>query len=160
MGLSYLSKKAYFNNPIKLATPKMGDIVAFTTPEVLGEIMYKKRLLAMGPCTVQFKDGICYIDDKPCPLEFKGMFEFEENNKKHMAYLYVETLPNGVKYNVIFLQKPGKGLLDNTKLITVPAEHAIMVGDNRQNSDDGRKGVVVPQKFIVGRAVFVLFFSC
>jgi signal peptidase I len=72
----------------------------------------------------------------------------------------VETLPNGVKHDVLNIETNGYG--DNTKVFDVPEGHYFFMGDNRDNSLDSRfpGGVgMVPAENLIGRADMVLFSS-
>ena len=71
---------------------------------------------------------------------------------------YEETLPEGVKYQV--LDRGPDGQLDNVGPYRVPAGHYFMMGDNRDNSTDSRvpRGVgYVPFENLIGRADIIFF---
>ena len=73
--------------------------------------------------------------------------------------LYQETLPNGVKHDI--LKATDDGEMNNTQEYLVPPDHVFAMGDNRDNSADSRfmNGVgFVPVENLVGRAE-ILFFS-
>ena len=76
---------------------------------------------------------------------------------------YIETLPGGVKHEIIQIDGDD-GTFDNTEVYEVPPGHYFMMGDNRDNSSDSRvsgdQGGVgyVPFENLIGRAE-VIFFS-
>jgi signal peptidase I len=83
----------------------------------------------------------------------------DENGVRMMAKRYIETLPGGVKHEI--LKERDDGWINNTPEYSVPAGHVFAMGDNRDNSADSRfmDGVgFVPVENLVGRAE-ILFFS-
>ena len=76
-----------------------------------------------------------------------------------MAKEYQETLPNGVKHDILKLRDDDWP--NNTQEYVVPADHVFAMGDNRDNSQDSRflNAVgFIPVENLVGRAE-ILFFS-
>ena len=68
---------------------------------------------------------------------------------------YVETLPNGVSYEILDLRPDGE--LDNTKEFVVPEGHYFGMGDNRDMSSDSRVFGFIPEENLIGRAEFIFF---
>ncbi|MBN2675812.1 MAG: signal peptidase I [Alphaproteobacteria bacterium] len=68
---------------------------------------------------------------------------------------YIETLPNGVRYNVLDITPTGG--LDNTSAVTVPEGHYFAMGDNRDMSSDSRVFGFIPAENLIGRAEFIFF---
>ena len=79
-----------------------------------------------------------------------------ENEKEYSGELYEETLPNDLKYLVLYVDGIGHGSYDNTEKFIIPEGHYFGVGDNRQNSLDSR-GILssIPEQNIVGKIFFV-----
>lgn len=152
-------KEGFFDKYLwQYETPKLGDIVAFQTPEMDKKSIYTKRIVGIAGDSVQFKNGILYINKIPVKLKFIKNYSYVENNKEYSGNLYEETLPNNVKYNVFYHESLGSGSLDNTVEFKVPKGFILAVGDNRHMSDDGRSFLgFVNQRDILGRVVMVLF---
>ncbi|MHA1600079.1 MAG: signal peptidase I [Alphaproteobacteria bacterium] len=141
------------------AQPERGDVVVFKLPKD-NKTDYIKRLVGMPGDTIQVVGGILHINGEPVQREkvrdikipIQGVFSTQVTE-------YIETLPNGVKHMI--WERSDSGLLDNTPVYTVPADHYFAMGDNRDSSQDSRVTSAVgpvPFENLVGRAEF-LFFS-
>ncbi|MBC7477243.1 MAG: signal peptidase I [Pseudorhodobacter sp.] len=156
--------------------PKRGDVVVFSHPQ--SHEVLVKRLIGLPGDNIQMKQGLLYINDVVAPQEAAGQFEEVMEPQGSMANRprcengnvpdgqictrtrAVETLPNGVKHDVLNIENDGYG--DNTGVFDVPAGHYFFMGDNRDNSLDSRfpNGVgYVPAENLIGRADMVLFSS-
>jgi signal peptidase I len=141
--------------------PKLGDIVLFKLPSD-DSTDYIKRLVGLPGDRIQVRHSILYINDQPVPRTEAGTYTDPDDGVTYMRY--VETLPNGVSYEV--LDRDPNSFEDNTEVFQVPAGHYFMMGDNRDNSSDSRfasnpggPGVgYVPFDNLVGPAK-VIFFS-
>ncbi len=158
--------------------PEPGDIIVFKHPVDGRDFI--KRLIGMPGDRVQMSDGRLIINDVELPLEPNGVFEEllmpqgPVGNKPRCKNvsgaddsvcekdLYEETLPNGVRHAVLDI---GRSYSDNTPVYHVPDNHYLFIGDNRDNSQDGRfpqnvGGVgFVPFENLIGRADRVIFSS-
>jgi signal peptidase I len=147
--------------------PKRGDVIVFKLPSD-GETDYIKRLIGLPGDKIQMIHGRLYINGtiaerKPLPPYAASNRFGSPTNVPH----YEETLPGGVKHEIIQLDGD-EGSLANTNVYEVPPDHYFMMGDNRDNSTDSRvppgapgtQGGVgyVPFENLVGRAE-VIFFS-
>jgi signal peptidase I len=52
---------------------------------------------------------------------------------------------------------PQQDYLRNLKPVAIPKGYYLMMGDNRNNSDDGRAWGLVPKEDIIGRSEFIWF---
>jgi len=131
-----------FSGRIFGSLPKRGDVVVFKYPRDTS-VDYIKRIVGLPGDRVQAE----------------GDYLADDNGIKMMRKLYQETLPNGVKHEI--LKERDDGWVNNTQEYVVPADHVFAMGDNRDNSADSRfmDGVgFVPVENLVGRAE-ILFFS-
>ena len=122
-----------------LKDPKGGDIVVFKYPKD-ESVNYVKRCVAVEGQTVEIKDKVLYVDDKPFP------------NKKGIKFTR-PSLPSSYIESDIF--PAGNGNRDNYGPVTVPKGYLFMMGDNRDNSFDSRYWGFMPKKNIVGEPIII-----
>lgn len=151
-----------FSGRIFESTPERGDVAVFKKPPE-NEVDFIKRLIGMPGDRIQMRDGRLYINSVLVPRERIEDFEvIGFGGVSHPVPQYIETLPNGVSHRIIEISGD-LGARDNTGELVVPPGHFLAMGDNRDNSADGRGGNgqgpwFVPAENLVGRAEF-LFFS-
>ncbi|ACC83671.1 signal peptidase I [Nostoc punctiforme UO1] len=120
----------------KFADPQRGDIVVFSPTKELQKEQYQdafiKRVIGLPGEKVQLKDGKVYINNKPLP---------EGNYLAPSQSTVINVCQSGPQPP--FLEKPQ----------TIPDDSYLVLGDNRNNSYDGRCWGVVPRQNIIGRAV-------
>jgi signal peptidase I len=161
-----------FTGRIFGSVPARGDVAVFKYPRD-NSTDYIKRIVGLPGDRLQVRQGQLYINGQIAPRASLGNYETNDGGIRKIVRLYSETLPNGVKHEIL---KETDGLEagrrpgfdpnrefdpNNTPEYTVPAGHVFAMGDNRDNSADSRfmNGVgFVPIENLVGRAEF-LFFS-
>lgn len=146
-----------FSGRVWAAEPKRGDVAVFKLPRD-NSTDYIKRVIGLPGDKIQMINGILHINGTAVKRERIEDFYDETAGSRQSVPRYVETLPNGVKYQTLDLVDGS--LQDDTKVYEVPADHYFMMGDNRDNSTDSRFSAVgpVPYENFVGRAE-VIFFS-
>lgn len=116
--------------------PARGTIVVFKLPTDTS-IDYIKRVIGMPGDRIQVINGRLYINGDKVEREEIGTYQSTgAYGEEQVLKRYVETLPGGVKHDIIELSDNES--LDNTPVYTVPEGHYFMMGDNRDNSADSR----------------------
>ncbi len=120
--------------------PKVGDPFVFRTREIskeLGDKYYIKRLASTEGETLEIRDGALFADGK---------------------------LRDEVSAFVLNAQKSGEyegytnyGLLAEGRTLTVPENSFVALGDNSDNSRDSRSWGFVPEKTVIGKAIFIYY---
>jgi signal peptidase I len=133
---------------IDLGQPKRGDVVVFRLPSD-PSTNYIKRLIGLPGDHVVVKNDHITINGEEMPIKMEGQYD---PNEQAMTVLGVEQLA-GVTHNVLLIPQAYPKDFD----ATVPDGHYFFMGDNRDNSQDGRFPQVgfVPEQNLVGRAVII-----
>jgi signal peptidase I len=137
--------------------PGYGDVVAFAVASDTATT-FMKRVVGLPGDEIQMRGGTLFINGREVPKQRVENFivtDIEDVLKEFPTYR--ETLPNGVSYLVVKTER--EGVLDNTELYKVPANHYFMLGDNRDNSVDSREKRVgfVAFENLIGRAEAICF---
>ncbi len=163
--------------------PERGDVVVFRAPPD-NKADYIKRLIGLPGDRIQMQHGVLWLNGKPVPkvriadfvvpmaanTECSSIPDVQvpygagadpEGRRVCRFPRYRETLPNGVRYEVL---DQGDTPQDDTPVITLPAGHYFMMGDNRDMSADSRFAAVpgagiglVPAENLEGRAIVTIF---
>ena len=137
--------------------PRRGDVAVFKYPRD-NSTDYIKRIVGLPGDRVQVRQGQLYINGQLCPRQPEGDYVVDDSGIHMVLRLYQETLPNGVKHDL--LKATDEGEMNNTPEFLVPPDHVFAMGDNRDKSADSRfmNGVgFVPVENLVGRAEIIFF---
>lgn len=149
---------APFSGRILASNPERGDVAVFKLPAD-NSTDFIKRVIGLPGDKIQVLDGVLQINGVPVPRrQIDDFVDTDRTGKTIRIPRYVETLPNGVSYEV--LDADPDGFWDNTRVYEVPAGHYFMMGDNRDNSSDSRVLSYVgyvPYENFVGRASIIFF---
>ena len=160
--------------------PKRGDVVVFRHPANDTDLI--KRVIGIAGDTVEVRDGALILNGKPVkrdrprryslPISPNTPCKTAPPARPAIAAVgdrpyclfnsYRETLPGGPSYSVI--DQLDGGIADSFGPVRVPAGRVFLMGDNRDDSLDGRfplaaGGIdLVPVENLIGRAL-VTFWS-
>ncbi|MCB0262967.1 MAG: signal peptidase I [Calditrichaeota bacterium] len=138
-----------------IAEPERTDIIVFDYPKNIKQD-YIKRCVAVGGQSVEVKDGILYLDDKP-EGEFTPMgrkFDPDPNERLTVIYTHVDPYDDGNPYTIRHFMMNGPRR-DRMARLTVPENHFFMMGDNRDNSLDSRSWGFVDRSQVVGKPLMI-----
>jgi signal peptidase I len=158
------------NKFLEVGLPKHGDVVVFKYPRD-PRIDYIKRVIGLPGDSVIYRNKSLYIkaacqqSDAKCPeyklveTTFTSAYEGPDSEVGLEQY---EAVMGGVKHNLL------KDKFDGSKVehyfpqqgtmrdeFVVPAGQYFVMGDNRDNSLDGRFWGFVPEENLVGQAVAI-----
>jgi len=166
---------------LSIGEPKRGDVIVFRFPRD-PSINYIKRLVGLPGDRVIVKDDRIFVNGEP--IEFTVTGEFDDGCYKNMQ-LAQERIGDHV-HQAMFCPGPlepppvalpncnRKGLAgyvcndagspnrfgppeSDPEELVVPEGEYLMIGDNRDNSEDGRKWGFVPENNLVGKATRIWF---
>ncbi len=132
--------------------PKRGDIIVFKYPKD-EKLDYIKRCVALSGDTIEVRQGTVYLNHKPYEqIEFMKK-EFDTEDNIYTNY-YKVTNTEGKHYVI----RRYDGINPSSRYygpVVVPTGYLFMMGDNRDNSADGRSWGFMPKENIVGEALII-----
>lgn len=154
---------------IDVGAPERGDVVVFKFPQN-PSIDYIKRVVGLPGDTVVYQNKQLFIKPAcdvateclpmaPVPLEFQQSGEFEQGRtplQRLTEQLGEEShdilrLPGPQINSGRYFRQPGTKINE----WIVPENQYFVMGDNRDNSEDGRFWGFVPDELLVGKAVAI-----
>ena len=147
------------NKRVMCTEPKRGDVVVFKTPAD-NRTDYIKRLIGLPGDSVQFIEGILYINNqKVIKKKISSSDIIYCGNKSIPVNTFEEKLPNGKKHTSVYVQQYS---FQNSDKFNVPSKHYFYLGDNRDCSKDSRfltSVGYVHEDNLVGKAQIIFFSS-
>jgi len=163
---------------VDVGEPRRGDVVVFRWP-VDPSTNFIKRLVGLPGDHVEVRDNRIHINGKPVDFTiakdrysdgcYVNLAQAEERLGSHeheaifcpVALDRQPVLPacnrRGVRGYVCGDEDAPAGSRMEPFVGDVPPGHYLMMGDNRDNSDDGRRWGYVPEENLVGRATRIWF---
>ena len=144
-----------FEGRIWASEPERGDVVVFKYPQD-NKTDFIKRVIGLPGDKIKLVNGRLYINGKI--VERKRLDDFiirTANGSAERYRQYEETLPNGVKHNILEISDSEPN--DDFAELEVPQGTYFMMGDNRSNSQDSRFWGFLSKDRIIGRANFMFF---
>ena len=137
--------------------PNRGDVIVFRLPRDPGQT-WVKRLIGLPGDRVQVSGGVISVNGRAIPQSDSGETQDPDSPEIIVRRVW-ETLPDGRRYLTFDRGPDHPG--DDTEVFVVPEGHVFAMGDNRDNSLDGRWpreiGVgFIPLDNLLGKARWVL----
>ena len=167
--LAYGPRLPFTNWAIEFGQPQRGDVVVFRYPLDVSSF-YVKRLVGLSGDVVAFRDGVVTVNGAPLEIEHLGDGQRDEDRGQWLVRETAGGPPRELKINPFVqgripeLNLQAQGLARHCRSeragaweCKVPAGQYLMLGDNRDNSEDSRTWGFLPHEQVYGKAVRVLF---
>ena len=140
---------------LELNNPKRGDIVVFNSDKAGKRLV--KRVVAVPGDVVMLRNNNLMINGESAIYQpmVRRLSSDDDGSFKGPSIIVKESIL-GYSHPVK-LKRQHQSPLQNFGPVTVPEDHYLMMGDNRDNSADSRIYGFVPREEITGKAHRVLF---
>lgn len=138
------------------ADPERGDVVTFPSP--VDERLFVKRVIGLPGDIVEMRNNQLIVNGVRATyteLAADEMSRIELPNKR--GYQFVRESHGAVSYIVMFKRGFAAQPYQSFAPVTVPDDHFLMLGDNRDDSGDYRVIGWVERERILGRAKAIAF---
>lgn len=127
---------------LSINEPRRGDVMVFFPPH-MNDTYYIKRVIGLPGDSVSYRDKRLFVNGEPVPTESLTVVP------QGQAQMQVSLESLGDEPHLVQddLMRPGRDFT-----LVVKPGHYFMMGDNRDNSSDGRVWGQVPERDIVGKA--------
>lgn len=135
----------------RLGEPRRGDVVTFSSPRDGTRMI--KRLIGVPGDVVEMRNELLIINGKKADYAVIDRAMESVAGGQLDAYRLSETV-DGRRRRIQVM--PQVDAHRNFGPMIIPADHFMMLGDNRDNSADSRYFGLVPRELLIGRAERVL----
>jgi signal peptidase I len=137
---------------VRTGEPHRGDIVTFSSPADGRRLI--KRIVALPGDTVQMLGRRLIINGEPAQYRFDGwVSENDPAGRPSLALTLQEAFESG-RHEIEWAQD--RRIAADFGPMTIPPDHYLMLGDNRDNSADSRYFGLVAREQLIGRAERIL----
>lgn len=143
---SYGLRLPYFGTKVlDIGDPERGDVMVFVPPH--DPRFFVKRVIGLPGDQVRYENKALYINGER--LKYKFLKESKDSFRKVVTREYIETI--GDHEHVIHRMN----IMDGPRTWSLKEGEFLMLGDNRDNSQDSRFWGAAREEKIVGKAVAV-----
>jgi signal peptidase I len=140
-----------FNTKIvELGKPVRGDIVVFRYPKD-PTVDYIKRVIGLPGDKITYDNKKLYVNDQAVNYQSLGSYQGVGQGEDMTGAEQLQEDLTGVKHNILIRHDSSSA----EGVYVVPEGSYFMMGDNRDNSNDGRYWGFVPEENLVGKAFFI-----
>jgi signal peptidase I len=132
--------------------PRRGDIVTFSSPADGRRLI--KRIVALPGDTLQMRGRELIINGQPAQYRFDGWVSETDAAGRPSLALTVQEAFDSRRHQIEWSQN--RQIAADFGPVSIPADHYLMLGDNRDNSADSRFFGLVGRERLIGRAERIL----
>ncbi|EDP46498.1 signal peptidase I [Rickettsiella grylli] len=137
---------------ISVSEPKRGDIIVFLWPKDTSTY-FIKRVIGVPGDVITYKNKVLTINGQQASQQLLGeTMDSDGRHEKWPVLLKRENLL-GIQHDIYL--RPDQFATDFS--VVVPQGNYFVMGDNRDNSLDSRYWGFVPEKDLIGKAMWVFF---
>ena len=157
---------------VDVNSPQRGDVMVFKYPKDT-TVNYIKRVIGVPGDKIVYKNKHLTINDKEVSYQPLPDYLYQQKTQQRTTLMYLpqsEENLTGIRHKIVI--KESAPSIDLGRVMdfpykerctynydgfacAVPAGNYFMMGDNRDDSEDGRYWGFVPEKNIVGKAFFI-----
>lgn len=135
---------------IEVGKPKTGDVMVFRYP-LNDKVDYIKRVIGVPGDVVEFDNKELTINGEPIKRENLGEYMARNQNGAITRATRLREQLVDMEHDMLIV--PGSG--GRVGKVVVPEGQYFVMGDNRDQSNDGRMWGMVPEENLVGKALVV-----
>jgi signal peptidase I len=135
---------------IEMGKPARGDIVVFRYPKD-PTVDYIKRVIGLPGDKITYDNKKLYVNDKPVNYKSLGTYQGVGQGEDMTGAEQLQEDLTGIKHNILIKHDSSSA----EGVYVVPEGSYFVMGDNRDNSNDGRYWGFVPEENLVGKAFFI-----